>query len=73
MYNVPVPVDLESITLTDLPIPYQALNGTGPDGRALWQQHETLGLDVSWFGQPGPPHQEPADLDRAIQGLLLQR
>jgi hypothetical protein len=51
-----------STTLTGLPVPYQALNGTGPDGRALWQQRSTLGLSDSWFGQPGPPHEEPADL-----------
>jgi hypothetical protein len=51
-----------SVTLTGLPVPYQALNGTGPDGRALWQQRTTLGLNESWFGQPGPPRDEPVDL-----------
>lgn len=51
-----------SATLADLPAPYQALNGTGPDGRALWQQRGTLGLDESWFGQPPPPAAEPVDL-----------
>jgi hypothetical protein len=51
-----------SATLAGLPVPYQALNGTGPDGRALWQQRGTLGLDASWFGQPAPPGQEPVDL-----------
>ena len=60
----PHPVTLpESVTLTGLPVPYQDLNGTGPDGRALWQQrstlHSTLGLEESWFGQPGPPRDEP--------------
>jgi hypothetical protein len=52
----------ESVTLTGLPVPYQDLNGTGPDGRVLWQQRSTLGLDESWFGQPGPPRDEPVDL-----------
>lgn len=51
-----------SVTLSGLPVPYQALNGTGPDGRALWQQRGALGLDASWFGQPAPPGQEPVDL-----------
>ena len=53
----------ESVTLTGLPVPYQALNGTGPDGRALWQQrtHARPGRQ-SWFGQPGPPRDEPVDL-----------
>jgi hypothetical protein len=51
-----------SVTLTGLPVPYQALNGTGPDGRALWQQRTTLGLNNAWFGQPGPPRDEPVDL-----------
>jgi hypothetical protein len=63
----PHPITLpESVTLTGLPVPYQDLNGTGPDGRTLWQQrstlHSTLGLEESWFGQPGPPRDEPADL-----------
>jgi hypothetical protein len=51
-----------SATLAELPVPYNALNNTGPDGRALWQQRSTLGLDSAWFGQPGPPPAEPADL-----------
>lgn len=59
----PHPVTLpESVTLTGLPVPYQALNGTGPDGQVLWQQRSTLGLDESWFGQPAPPHEEPVNL-----------
>ena len=53
----------KSVTLSGLPVPYQALNGTGPDGRALWQQRSSIhGLDESWFGQPGPPRDEPVDL-----------
>jgi len=51
-----------SVTLTGLPVPYDALNNTGPDGRMLWQQRSALGLDDSWFGQPGPPSDEPVDL-----------
>jgi hypothetical protein len=51
-----------SVALTELPVPYDRLNGTGPDGRLLWQQRETLGLDDAWFGTPGPPSVEPLDL-----------
>lgn len=51
-----------SVALTDLPVPYAGLNGTGPDGRMLWQQREPLSLDEAWFGTPGPPRVEPVDL-----------
>jgi hypothetical protein len=51
----------DSVTLTSLPVPYQAINGTGADGRELWQQRTTLGLNEAWFGQPGPPRDEPVD------------
>jgi hypothetical protein len=50
------------VTLAGLPVPYQALNGTGADGRVLWQQRQALGLDDAWFGQPTPPSGEPLDL-----------
>lgn len=52
----------KSATITGLPVPYQALNGTDPDGLTLWRQRSTLGLDEAWFGQPGPPREEPTDL-----------
>lgn len=51
----------DSIALSGLPVPYDRLDGTGPDGRALWQQCAALGLDESWFGAPGPPRAEPVD------------
>ncbi len=50
------------MALTGLPVPYQRLDGTVPDGRALWQRRSTLGLDEAWFGTPGPPRVEPVDL-----------
>jgi len=52
----------DSVALTGLPVPYQRLDGTVPDGRALWQRRSTLGLDEAWFGTPGPPRVEPVDL-----------
>jgi len=57
----PSPAD-RSLLLANLPVPYDALNGTGPDGRALWLRRTELGLDESWFGEPGPPPAEPVDL-----------
>lgn len=50
-----------SATLSGLVAPYDRLNGTGPDGRILWQQRATLGLDATLFGSPGPPTTEPVD------------
>jgi hypothetical protein len=56
-------VDLpDDVTLAGLPVPYDALNGSGPDGYTLWRRRGDLGLDEAWFGDPGPPHDEPADL-----------
>jgi hypothetical protein len=49
------------LTLADLPVPYDRLSGTGPDGRTMWLQRGALGLDESWFGTPGPPPAEPVD------------
>jgi hypothetical protein len=37
------------------------LDGTGPDGRILWDRRADLGLDPAWFGQL-PPDPEPTDL-----------
>lgn len=59
--GVTLPAD-GSITLAKLPVPYDTLDGTGPDGRILWQRRAALGLDESWFGTPGPPRTEPLDL-----------
>ncbi|MGJ6969919.1 hypothetical protein ACSDR0_49465 [Streptosporangium sp. G11] len=54
--------DEESLLLAELPVPYDGLNGTGPDGRTLWRRRMELGLPDSWFGDPGPPRTEPVDL-----------
>jgi hypothetical protein len=51
----------EAVTLSALTAPYDRLNGSGADGRALWQQRGPLGLDPVWFGSPGPPATEPLD------------
>jgi hypothetical protein len=51
-----------TLQLTALPVPYEALNGTGLDGRALWQRRAELGLDKNWFGAHRPPDPEPVDL-----------
>jgi hypothetical protein len=50
-----------SVALAGLPVPYDALDGSGADGRSLWQQRGALGLDEDWFGTPGPPRAEPVD------------
>ena len=51
----------DSVALSGLPAPYDRLDGSGPDGRTLWQQRSALGLDEAWFGTPGPPRDEPVD------------
>jgi hypothetical protein len=51
----------ESTRLENLPVPYHTLNG-GPDGRELWRRRTELGLQETWFGNPGPPRDEPVDL-----------
>lgn len=50
----PLPDDDAHLLLTDLPVPYQALNGTGYDGRQLWRHRKDLNLDTAWF-DPTPP------------------
>src|SRR5262249_7974512 len=57
--NITLPTTLN---LSGLPVPYGRLNGSGPDGRKLWQARKRLGLDEAWFGSPGPPRTEPKDL-----------
>ena len=59
--GVTLPAD-DSLRLGDLPVPFDLLNGTGLDGRVLWQRRIALGLDEAWFGEPGPPRNEPVDL-----------
>jgi hypothetical protein len=59
--GVTLPAD-DSLALADLPVPYDALNGAGPDGRTLWRRRSALGLQEAWFGEPGPPGDEPVDL-----------
>lgn len=51
-----------ALTLAGLPVPYDVLDGTGPDGRALWRRRTELGLEPAWFGDDVPPDPEPADL-----------
>jgi hypothetical protein len=51
-----------AVTLTSLPVPYDRLNGSGPDGRLLWEQRSALGLLDAWFGLPAPPRVEPVDM-----------
>jgi hypothetical protein len=51
-----------ALQLADLPVPYEALNGTGFDGRRLWQRRNELQLQDEWFGTPSPPAVEPVDL-----------
>ncbi|MFC6064373.1 hypothetical protein [Streptomyces ochraceiscleroticus] len=55
----PLPND-PSLLLTGLPAPYDVLDGTGPDGRALWERRVELELAPAWFGET-PPDPEPSD------------
>jgi hypothetical protein len=50
-----------ALRLAKLPVPYEALNGTGLDGRVLWQRRTALQLQEAWFGTPAPPATEPVD------------
>lgn len=56
----PVP-DEPHLRLTDLPPPYDLLNGTGFDGHALYAARTDLGLDIAWFDEL-PPEPPPPDL-----------
>ena len=51
-----------ALLLAGLPVPYDALDDTGFDGRALWLARAALGLDPAWFGDLRPPDPEPRDL-----------
>jgi hypothetical protein len=62
----PLPADPE-LLLQGLPVPYDALDGSGPDGRVLYERRAALGLDDDWFGErpPEPPARDlwnPAEL-----------
>jgi hypothetical protein len=57
-----VELDDESLLLTRLPTPYDLLDGTGLDGRELWERRAELGVDEAWFGPLRPPQPEPLDL-----------
>jgi hypothetical protein len=59
--GTPLPDD-PTLKLAGLPAPYDALDGTGYDGRALWQRRGDLGLDEAWFGKLRPSDPEPLDL-----------
>jgi hypothetical protein len=52
----------DPLTLGRLPAPYDLLDSSGFDGRELWRQRDTLGLQEAWFGRPSPPRTEPVDL-----------
>jgi hypothetical protein len=55
-------IDLpDAVLLKELPVPYDGLNGAGPDGRELWRSRVDLQLAEEWFGNPGPPRSEPVD------------
>lgn len=64
--GTPLPAD-ETLLLDGLPVPYDALDGSGPDGRELWRRRAELGLEAAWFGAEAPPDDavdlwDPAEL-----------
>jgi hypothetical protein len=59
--GVTLPTD-GSLDLAGLPVPYEELDGTGPDGLLLWRRRTELGLADAWFGDAAPPASEPVDL-----------
>ena len=48
--------------LAGLPAPYDVLDGTGFDGRALWRPPRRAGPDDGWFGPSAAARPEPVDL-----------
>jgi hypothetical protein len=50
------------LRLAGLPVPYDILDGSGYDGRLLWENRAALGLQDSWFATFAPADPEPADL-----------
>jgi hypothetical protein len=57
----PLPAE-DGLLLRALPMPYDVLDGSGYDGRALWRERARLSLDDAWFGVHRPRDPEPADL-----------
>jgi hypothetical protein len=57
----PPPADEERLLLSGLPVPYDVLDGTGFDGRALFARRRDLELDDEWFPER-PPRPAPRDL-----------
>ena len=60
-HGINLPAD-GAFRLDGLPVPYDSLDGQGLDGHELWRRRGRLGLEEAWFGQPGPPRDEPVDL-----------
>lgn len=60
----PLPTSDATLRLDRLPGPYARLDGTGYDGRELWDRRSPsdLDLETAWFGAFAPPTAEPADL-----------
>jgi hypothetical protein len=56
----PLPQDPD-LELAGLPVPYDVLDGSGPDGRLLYERRAALNLDDAWFGER-PPEPPPRDL-----------
>jgi hypothetical protein len=59
--NTPLPAD-DTLQLAGLPVPYDILDGSGPDALQLWRRRVELNLLDDWFGALRPPASEPADL-----------
>ena len=57
----PLPSKVKGLLLRDLPVPYDVLDGTGPDGRRLFARRAELGLRDEWF-PAGLMRQAPRDL-----------
>jgi hypothetical protein len=56
----PLPGDDEDLRLTGLAVPYDILDGTGFDGRALFRNRTELGILDEWFPER-PPQPVPRD------------
>ena len=54
--------DGSALLLERLPVPYDVLEDSGFDGRALWAARGELGLQEAWFADLRPPDPEPLDL-----------
>ncbi len=60
----PLPTGDPALRLAGLPVPYDVLDGSGFDGRALHDRRAALHLDAAWFEAGGqrPPDPGPRDL-----------